>query len=559
MGFGRPRARRLESPAGPATILRHARVARYAFIPLFAWLCLCSCAPSGKAKESNFSAALGSIDSLLASGGDLGAGGARDLDRFFGAACRSASSEVEWLSVLKRARAAEAIEKGLLARTASVARKSRPSSEAVASVLAYALVREGRASESLAVCAEVPPGEIRGIWAEAFVDSRKEGSKATPADYGRLAEVAGDPRAYLGAAASALEDEDTASARSWLDRGLANGAQAPPELLWDCALYRELASSSDVIANAAGSAIADPQKLALLGDAAWMCGESSLAERRWERSIAQAPRRSWKPYAELALAFESIPGGAESAASYWSRLKSAFLSGPPSAQRDGALAAYAAELSREGREKEALSALAGGGSGAPIKLLTVTIQDSSQSEERLVADLERLAAESSDDPAVVGAVLRALFVRGKYGELDILRQEAKKRDLGLELGWYYDAALATARGDLAGAQGIIERKLGGADKESPAFAAGAAAEGDFALGSLQAAQGEAVKAAETLARAASEARGAHARCEALKALGRALGDSGEAAAAASAFRSAVAADPADPEAAVLARDASARR
>ncbi len=470
-----------------------------------------------------------------------------DMGKAFSLAFKRARESSDWLSILKRARAAEASgDSGRYVDAADRARKAFPSSEPIAAAAALAYMRGGRAADALSLFGgPISPDARPNLWAEAFLAARGAGTRAAPksADYGRLAEITGEARPYLGAAALALAAGDPVSARAWLEKGIAGGAQAPSGLLWDCGLYSYLAARSDL-----GSG---PAELALMGDAAWLSGDPILARRRWERSIALEPKASWKPYVDLAL----VDGDrGEAADSYWARLKAAFLSGPPSAARDGALGAFAAHLARAGRDDEALRVLAGGAGSGPIAALALVIEGRSQPEARLAADFERLAAAKADDPEVQAAALRELAIRGMYGEVALLREGSSKRSLPVAYGWYYDAAVLAARGDFKSAAEILESAAG--EGSGDAGSRGPAA--SYALGSLYGAMGDPAKASEAFSRAVSAARGAKERCAALKALGRALGDSGDRAGASEAFRSAADADPSDPEAAILARGGSGK-
>jgi tetratricopeptide (TPR) repeat protein len=500
-------------------------------------------AASEKDRASAFAASLVALDSIISTRPTS------EFEKAFSRAIHHARQSSEWLSLLKRARAATAAgEAGRYVRTADLARKAFPESEPIAAAAALAYARGGRPADALALFEGTLSPEARpSLWAEAFIASRGSGGPAIGgavvakgADYARLAEISGDPRAFLGAAAAALEAGDKASARAWLEKGLAGGAEAPIELLWDCGLFELLAQRQDLYAGS--------EELALMGDAAWMTGDSSLARRRWERSISLSPRRSWKPYSKLALMSND---NGEAAASYWARLRAAFLSGPASPARDGALGAYAAQLAREGRDGDALAILADGselGAGA-LAVLASTIKGRSQPEGRFAADLERLAAERSDDPEVLGAVLRALALRGMYGEVALLREGARRK-VAIEHGWYYDAVVLAARGDFPGAVKVIE-----AAGDSGAADASASAK-EYALGSLFAAMGYTPKSVEAFSRAAASGHGGRERCAALKALGSVLGESGDLKGAAEAYGSAAVADPSDAEAAVLARGVS---
>jgi tetratricopeptide (TPR) repeat protein len=500
-------------------------------------------AASEKGRASAFAASLVSLDSIISTRPTP------EFEKAFSRAIRHARESSEWLSLLKRARAATAAgEAGRYAKTADLARKAFPKSEPIAAAAALAYARRGRPADALALFeGPISPEARPSLWAEAFIASRGSGGPAIGgvavskgADYARLAEISGDPRAFLGAAAAALEAGDRLSARAWLEKGLAGGAEAPIELLWDCGLYELLAQRQDLYAGS--------EELALMGDAAWMTGDSSLARRRWERSISLSPRRSWKPYSKLALMSND---NGEAAESYWARLRAAFLSGPASPARDGALGAYAAHLARAGRDVDALAILADGsehGAGA-LAVLAATIKGRSQPEGRFASDLERLAAERSDDQEVLGAMLRALALRGMYGEVALLREGARRK-VAIENGWYYDAVVLAARGDFPGAIKVIATA-----GDSGATDASASARA-YALGSLFAAMDDTPKSVEAFSRAAASGHGGRERCAALKALGNVLGESGDLRRAAEAYGSAAAADPSDAEAVILARGVS---
>ncbi len=542
MVFGKPRSQRARraAPRPPrATALLAA-----AFLAITLSTCLSSCgAASERRRIAAFSTSLRSLDYLI------GSRAASKFERAFSAASSYARESSDWLSLLKRARAAAAAgDGGRYAKTADRARKAFPASEPIAAVAAHAYLGSGRPADALALFPKpLSPDGRPSLWAEAFIASR--GARAQSADYGRLAEIIGDPRAFLGAAAAALASGDALSARAWLSKGLAAGVRAPPLLLWDCGLYEALAALPDA-ASASG-------ELALMGDAAWIIGDRDLAKRRWERSISLSPRRSWKPYAELAY----VSASSEAGDSYWARLKAAFLSGPDSADRDGALAAYSLNLARRGREAEALAALEGAastdgrGSGY-LAILAVLIKGRAESEGRYVAELEGLAAARPEDPEVIGAALRELAIRGMYGEMAVLRESAARRKVALAYGQYYDALMLAARGDFPAAV-ISLRAAPSADNSSGDYTSGDyLSPRGYAIGSLYTSMGDSAKSAQAFSEAAASARSPRDRCESLKALGRALGAFGDAAGAARAYRSASLADPRDPEASILARAAT---
>ena len=455
-----------------------------------------------------------------------------------------ARRDSEWLSLLKRVRLAQAARNtGLYATVADRALKAFPKSESVAAAATYAYLRSGFPSKALSLFKGPLSADARPkLWAECFIESESgpEPPYAAPSDYARLAEVTEYPRAYLGAAATALVAGDKTAGAAWLRKGMAAGASPSSTLLWDCGLYGDLAARSDA---GAGSA-----ELALMGDAAWKTGEVSTAKTRWSRSIALEPRRSWKAYANLALTSEP-----EVAESYWTRIKSAFLAGPASELRDGALAVYVARLGREDRDKEALALLAGGAIGKSregrLAVLDLTLRGRSMPEGRFAVEFERLVALRPDDPLVVETALRSFLQRGLFGEAALLEAGAEKRALALERGWYYKAAILAARSDFKAAVAALEG--------SPA--AQASYEGSYALGSLYEAMGRPGDSAKAYARAGRAARGPGARAAALKSLGRELGAMGDAGGSAKAYAAAAAEDPRDPEAALLARGSSPRK
>jgi tetratricopeptide (TPR) repeat protein len=549
MEFGRPKARKADTIApklypSPGT---WGRIALLAFIgTAFSAALLVSCGVLEKHRVVIFSNSLATLDSALASytGKGADARGPTRLNSAFAHSYRWAMRDSEWLSLLKRARVAQAEgETGRYASTADRAVKAFPKSEPLLAAAVHAYLRSGDPQKALNLFGPAMSPEARPyLWAEAFISSNRTGTttKTLPADYDRLAGITGDPRAYLGAATMSLASGDKVAGAAWLAKGLAAGVVASPDLLWDCGLYDRLASMSD---SASGSA-----ELAILGDAAWKTGDIELAKSRWIRSLALAPVRSWKPYADLAL----ISSDSEAAGSYWARMKAAFLSAAPSAEREGALAAFAAQLARQGRNREALALLKGEGPAKTLSgklaVLDVTIRGRSMPEARFASELENLAARRPEDTEVIEAVFRALSRRGMYGEVAVLEAGASRRGLRFRNDWYYEAEILTARGDYSGAAAEIRGNAG----------AMAEPEGEYALGSLYAATGDAVKSAEAYSKAATLARRPAARCASLKAYGRELGATGDERGEVAAYRAALAADPLDHEAALLVRGAAAR-
>jgi hypothetical protein len=521
----------------------------------FLFLCALSFSSCGGAVDAwrvkAFSSSISDIDRTIASrtAASLNASEKRKLNSSFSRAISSAETDAQWLSLMKRARQASAVgDKGRWIAVAGRAVAARPRSDPVAAAAAQAYLRSGESAKAFALFGPALSADARpALWAEAFMAAHSgqgvasaSALSATSEDYARLAEVSGEPKALLGAAVMALASHDKSAAAAWLRKAMAMGAQPRPELLWDCALYEELSLSSDI---GIGS-----RDLALMGDAAWLSDRRDLAKRRWERSVALAPYRSWKSYEKLALASEG-----ETGQSYWARLKSAFLSGPASSERDGAIGAYACFLAREGRESEALEILKRSASAStdrelPGKLavLELAIRSASMPEGRIASQYEALAAVRPLDSEVMGATLRSLSQRGMYGEVAVLRDGAARRGLGLEYGWYYEAEVLAARGELSKAIDVIKA------------ASDHGAEGLFALGSLYGALGDMKASADAYSKAAIATTGEE-RCAAYKALGSSLGSSGDGEGASRAYRAALAAWPDDAEAAMLARQSERKR
>jgi len=499
-------------------------------------------------KRPSFEAALGSIDAALA-----GPTSRSIVSTAFKAAYRNASDPGDWLSVLKRARTSEAAgDRGRYVEAASFALKKNPKSEPVSAVAAHAYLRSGQPEKAFALfsprgsggrdgaAAALSPDRRPGLWAESFVRAARP-ADATIREYARLASIVGDGTPYLGAAVSAMAEGDLAAGRYWLRKAIDERVRAPADLAWDCGLYEELSRRTD---EGSGS-----EELAVLGDAARKAGDIEIAKARWERSIALEPRRSWKPYASLALASGA---GTDSSRSYWERLRAAFLSGPKGASRDGALRAYASELAREGRDAEALRLLDGtmasDAEAGALAVLRIAILGKSEPEGRVAAGYARLAETRPDDPVVLGSRLRLLAEHGLADELVQAYDAATRRGFKPAHGWFYGAWALAARGRTAEAADLIVKA--GSDEAGPAAA--------YSLGSLRSAQGQVKEAAELFEKAASSSSDGRTRAVALKAKGRALGASGDSYGAAAAFKAATIADPDDAEAAVLARGASLR-
>jgi tetratricopeptide (TPR) repeat protein len=484
-------------------------------------------AANERRREAAFASCLKSIDESVS------ASDPKRSDKAFASAYRKAGRTSDWLGLLKRSlAAADGRRSARIAETAARAIKAFPRSEPLRAAAAHAYLRCGKPRESLALFGEIlAPDSRPELWAEAFLASAgSEGGEPRPSDYARLAEALEDPRPYLGAAAASLATGDRVSASAWLQRAVERGFEAPAELLWDCGLYDALARRADAGASS--------RELELMGDAAWMAGDVDLAQRRWARAVAVGPQASWRPYVNLALLSGT---DSELAESYWSRLSSAFLSGPPSTEREEALASFASHLARSGRSEEALRALRGGGESGRLAALALAIGSASMPEERYAIELERLASRMPDDPEVAGTALRELARRGRYDEVALLHESASRRGLALRDAWFYEAAALAARGEYGAAASLLRSR------------APRSAESRFALGSLLAAQEEHELAAREYSQAAAASASPRDRSAALKQAGREYAASGDPSASIEAYKKALAADPSDAEAAILAR------
>jgi hypothetical protein len=387
------------------------------------------------------------------------------------------------------------------------------------------------------------------LWAEAFLSSMSApGFTAKASDYGRLADISGDPRPFLGAALSSLAEGDKPAAEAWLEKALSGGASVPPELLWDCGLYEILANRSDA---ASGSA-----EIALMGDAAWMSGDVELAKRRWTRSIALGPKASWKPYANLALLSRPRSELKPRAIGRGCARPSSPRHPLPREREPWLVRAHTlparGRMPRRSRYSRAACrpspALQGKAVGlgpryqAAVPCPKAAMRPSSSASPRCVPN----------DPMVMGAALKALSIRGMYGEVAVLREGAARRKLPLEYGWYYEAEVLAARGDYAERSAIRDRNTPSASRR--------AEEGAFALGGLFAAMGDHVKSAAEYSRAPSRRRGtARPNAPPSKRSGAnwaRLAD--KARSRTGLYRDALAADPGDAEAALLARSVAGK-
>lgn len=477
------------------------------------------------------------------------------LDSAFRRAYESARSSSEWLSILKRARYAQAGgDDGRYGQAARAALAARNPSAPVKAAAAQALTRSGYSEEAVELLGDLASeGEWTGLYLEAFFESLRDGRfEPAPERYesisalprvfvaaadtaetaGRAADTASG--ALMAAAVAALANGDALAASDYARRALDSGFDPKTlstEMAWDCGLFAALAARYD---GASGA-----RELALLGDAAWRAGDPDLARLRWKRAAALDPVSSWRSLGKLAL---TAIDEREEAESLWERMAAAAPREPAS------LVAYAAELGRRGSDAKALRLLEDAGDGAEAKLLEYSLLARTWPEGRIVAEALRFAEERPESALALAGALRLLAERGRIAEMTILFGSRSRRGLGFEGEWWYAAAAAAARGDLGGASAALES---GAEGEGAYPAA-------FALGVVKEALGDGGAAAAAFENAAEAAGSGKRRCSALKRLGRVLDASGDARAAAEAFASAAAADPTDTEAAFLKREASRR-
>jgi tetratricopeptide (TPR) repeat protein len=510
-------------------------------------LCLVLASSCSLFRSADFPSSLRALDSALASSAR-----GRALDAAFDAACKSAASSSDWLSILKRAREVEiAGDPGRYRSAAARASKAPTQSEALAAATAHAFLRSGESARAFELFkGRLSPEARPGLWAETVLSlARKQGLAAGSlgaADFERLAALGPQPRLYLNAAVLYLSEGRTANAGAALAKAIAAGIDPGPELLWDAGRYEELAARREPSTLAPAAAA---RELALVGDASWTIGDRSGAMRDWERSISLDPRSSWKPYVKLAGAESALPGGGERATSYWSRMHAAFIAVKLSAVDTEALASYAAHLAREGEDAAALGLLKPWADKPKAGMLALVIQGKTWSPDRYASEALRFAASHTGDGASLEEVLGILARRGRFDDLLALFDAGRQRGIAYPHRWFYAAVAAAARGDYKGAAGILE-------KEGPVDPGPEAA---FALGQIYLKSGDWSRAIARFEVARDSSRDGKERARALKALGRSLADSGDPGAAASAWRAASKADPDDPEAALLARDPGRRK
>lgn len=520
--------------------------------------------------EAAFRSARSALDSALDAFAD-NAGGEAPATAFSRAERRARSAE-DWVSLLKRARRAEALgDRGRYVLVALHASERGPRSEALLVAEADAFLRSGEPERALSLFGTGLSAETRpALWAEAALSSLRAGrlpaAARRAATFGKLAEVSGEPRLYVDAAALALSEGDRLAARSWLDRARSGGVTVPAALLWDSGQYEVLAALKDERPSA--------RVRKLMGDAAWVLGDGGNAERLWRSSLAGDPAASWRNYVSIAALdggtvsadqsglfddqgnFREIGdselGGelrlsgrrAESAGLYASMIRLF------PAER-GVLVSYAAALARAGKKDSALVFLdrAAGTGAASLaedpdsRALRAWLGTGAAlwPEGRLAAEILRAVESRPGDAMLLDDGLALLFSRGYYDDFLAVHAGAEKAGLSYPRRVLFDAYAAIVGGDLASAKDILEGGGAGAG----------GSEGLFALALLRDNAGEPAAAMDILEKALAVSTNPQLRCDVLKEMARIADSEGDAGKANGYYAMAHLADPSDTEAARL--------
>jgi len=508
----------------------------------------------------------------------MGAARSAALDRAFSKASSKARSGSEWLSLLKRGRQSES--QGDRGRYASLARlalaKAGPGPE-LARAEADAFLRAG---DPLAVLSlyqtRLSVEEGPRLWSEAFVEAMRLGilppELATPANFGRLAELTGDGRLFLDAASRAMAGGDVLGARAWISRAGAQAVDIPPELLWDAQMYGSLADGFGTIADGPGSLAKGPSSLAdgpgsrsspawlrLSADSAWLLGRRAEAIAAWKKAVELDPRGSYRTWASLAAAsgepvlppedggiFDKQgqlgfglnalkrPNANSDFHGYYGTMRSLF---PKDA---GASILYAGALARAGQQKAAATLLES----------TVATSDARMALDRLRAgrgawvgnrlSIETLKAVDAypQDPGLLDAGLSILLESGSYGDFVTLFRLGAERGLRPARRDLFAAYARLLEGDRTGA----EESFRMASDSTPG------PEADQALGLLAFDDKDFSEAATRLEQAFLLARDPAERSSILKSLGRLADRLGDLAFAHDRYLAASLADPSDAEA-----------
>ncbi len=590
------------------------RLGRFFF--LLCSLALVSC-PRG---PSTFVGARNDIDAKLAK-----AAPAKEREAAFSAAQKLAHSSTEWLSLLRRAELSEKIapatsaggaDYGRAARTADAAVRSVPLPADLRFAAAHAFLRSRPSKPEKAIAlfnSDFKPESAPELFSEAFLmlyaENRLPPFWRTAEYFGLAARTAGQPQLYLDAAALALAGGDTFSSEAWLRLAQAGGFDGPDSMLWNLGLYRELAARDD--------SGADPVRLRILGDAAWLSGQRELAVSRWQRSLSRgtAGGEGWKSYASLGAMYEADEAAAAakaaslglgsgqgqladgSASSYIEIPEPAAVYAADSAAKAaavrteacysamiaeypaslGAATVYAERLARKGRPQEGLKLLEDALKAAEGRNRASLAGRKAESASRGPAGGSADASGESDTLYSRAAKTR-LIIGAEVWPASVFAAEAlkaieKNPDDGALLSAVLESLLEKGRyADFC----AVEKKSGSRTYPNSWFYQGAALmlkgkiedaqavieergrgksepAASFALGRIYALEGDWNASAAAFNAARAAARSPAERCASLKGMGRAREKLGDASAARVYYLAAHDADPSDIEAALLSR------
>lgn len=490
----------------------------------------------------------------------------------FATAAGLASSSADRLRLLKRA-----AERGpaLYADVARALMDGGALSQAALLAAFDAFMRDGRFADAAeALDAAGGPKDFPLHYAELMASASAAGAELVvePAAYARVADAVGDPAFFVLGALAAMRRGMPSAARELARAGLAAGASAPLELLWDAGLFDALA---DLDAEFYRD---DPAALELVASAAYLAGRYEAARAAYTLAAELHPDYSWRILAALGrlAAADTTAAGATAARGDEARAgrggQAASVAKPrppeellPRAGPDPAALAYdrliaafgalpearlerAYFLARRGRVGEALAALDASGAerNGELAAAALGLRASLEPARARAVGLDALAAHPNR-AAVVDQAL-AVFASGRlWADYRSLRAASVPVAASLPRAWFWDAIDELARGDYASALGRFD----GPTAAEEAYAA--------ALGAAQALQGlgRHAQAAERYAAAAGAAPNAAAKARILVSEGESWRRARDAVRARAAFMAALSLDPAAPGAArgLLALDA----
>ncbi|HUX37357.1 MAG TPA: hypothetical protein VMV44_05590 [Rectinemataceae bacterium] len=478
----------------------------------------------GTAGGDSFQANLARLDAALSARDFRVAAGT------FDGLYREARDSGNWLSLAKRSLAAEGIgDKARATKTAEASLRAFAQNPNVASVAAWLYIRDGRADRALALFPlPLDPGKYLDLWAEARLRLLISRPVADQESCRLLADATGDPSWYLEAALLAMRKGDSFSAQAWLRKGMAGGLHPPASLLWDAGLNRELADSV--------GPDSPPGDLVLAAGASWLVGDREKALALWQRAKSGG-NDSWKVDAATASLLPSGDGALAAARALAARYKS----------EPEALRYAAAILLREGRPDEALALVPGLEKGSQFlpEALGIELGSAKEGEGRFIARAIRLAEEHRGMAEAREFALRVLLAHGRWDEYLVVYDGASEAERSDPRWWFWETAADLVRGDFSAASQVAEA-LGA----SPAGAGGP--EGAFAQGLVDSLRGREGEAEERFKAALDLSSEPSQRAAALKEIGRLEESAGRHERAMAAWSAAVAADPDDAEARILA-------